>query len=553
MTDSNHPAKLESSVPAFSPTALRPLISRGIARLEESFLPRKLWFAECEHPRGPRSTADGVLIVRSFDTVYAIDSDTGEELWSWQVGETRSELLDAVNGVFYVGHFHAREFCSLEASTGEELWRFTLDDAPRHHPVAIEKSVYVTDWAGVGYALDADTGVERWRYYSGDDDVQFFPASIDNFVFAWTSKGAIISLDADRGGERWRVEFGFRISSSEHHQIVGDSIYVLHRAPGRVYVLDAATGRERWQFPARLWHYFSPAVADGISYIAHDNTLFALDALTGEQLWHIDMEEKMSVKGVSASIVMLSYSSRSAIAVSPHSGAELWRFDGEVCWPPVNGVVYGKKLKQGEIGIEDFENNLWLFLRETIVKRDNSFDQLLNSVRPIGFQAGRIIFAAETESTRDLFNQLKTKEVVEEVLAENLVPALGPFSVSCVIRGERPAVPLDSIYTLYALDESTGRERWHLDTAHPVTSFPISFNGLVMFGSGDRLEDKLSVFALDEASGLERWRLSAGSFGHSWISDFAIVDGRLLIDGEHGLSAYSFDSAVIRHKQTNAS
>ena len=53
-----------------------------------------------------------------------------------------------------------------------------------------------------------------------------------------------------------------------------------------MYALNAATGTELWNSPTSNFVYSSPAVANGVVYVAAgDGTMYALDEGTGAKLW----------------------------------------------------------------------------------------------------------------------------------------------------------------------------------------------------------------------------------------------------------------------------
>jgi outer membrane protein assembly factor BamB len=94
---------------------------------------------------------------------------------------------------------------------------------------------------------------------------------------------------------------------------------------------------------------------------------------------------------------------------------------------------------------------------------------------------------------------------------------------------------------LYALDATTGEERWRFQTGDTVWSSPAVANGVVYVGSFDG-----NLYALDAATGQERWRLrivedatpgedSRDSESREWIFPSpAVVDGVVYIGSGDG-------------------
>jgi outer membrane protein assembly factor BamB len=77
MTNPHLPAERGESLPAFDPLAARPLIARGLARLDQPpAKARELWhFATGNWVNSSPAVADGVVYIGSGDhNVYALDS-----------------------------------------------------------------------------------------------------------------------------------------------------------------------------------------------------------------------------------------------------------------------------------------------------------------------------------------------------------------------------------------------------------------------------------------------------------------------------------------------
>ncbi|WP_160159286.1 PQQ-binding-like beta-propeller repeat protein [Streptomyces sp. SLBN-118] len=81
--------------------------------------------------------------------------------------------------------------------------------------------------------------------------------------------------------QRWRL----RIGDTTGLTVVDGVVYVTGNS--EIYALDAATGRQEWQFSTeQYWNGLSaPTVAGGVVYFGSkppDGHLYAMDALTGQ-------------------------------------------------------------------------------------------------------------------------------------------------------------------------------------------------------------------------------------------------------------------------------
>ncbi len=86
---------------------------------------------------------------------------------------------------------------------------------------------------------------------------------------------------------------------------------------------------------------------------------------------------------------------------------------------------------------------------------------------------------------------------------------------------------------LYALNESSGKERWRFKTGGEVESSPAVGRNLVYVGSDDG-----RVYALDSATGFERWRFETGQP----VFSSPAVAGRAVYVGSRDDNIYALDA-----------
>jgi outer membrane protein assembly factor BamB len=148
-------------------------------------------------------------------------------------------------------------------------------------------------WTQEVGALESSVVVYGTTIYVSSGDVDY--SKHDNYVYA---------LDAQTGTVRWRMLVDhdvFRLPDGSGPYdlgvlntptVTGGVLYVQAR-DGKLFALDAATGKEHWvyQAPARamvdgtIYNVNPLALKQGVIYGALQNVLFAIDARTGKQLW----------------------------------------------------------------------------------------------------------------------------------------------------------------------------------------------------------------------------------------------------------------------------
>ena len=103
-----------------------------------------------------------VVYVTAVNTAYALDLETGTELWKNSTGNFPARGFAPVidNGMYYFApddHVFA-----LNIATGEPAWTFSLDEMASTAPIVADGVVFVASESGIFYALDQQTGEVRW-------------------------------------------------------------------------------------------------------------------------------------------------------------------------------------------------------------------------------------------------------------------------------------------------------------------------------------------------------------------------------------------------------
>ncbi len=130
--------------------------------------------------------------------------------------------------------------------------------------------------------------VTRWAVALGEPSSSP-PAAVDGTVYAgYGSVGdsGVVAVDAASGAERWRFPALGAVTTAP--AVVGGTVFA-GSSEGHLYALDAGTGILRWRFEAEGLISGSPAVANGLVYAACDAAkVYALDAATGDLVWRFD-------------------------------------------------------------------------------------------------------------------------------------------------------------------------------------------------------------------------------------------------------------------------
>ncbi|MFD3732646.1 serine/threonine-protein kinase [Streptomyces sp. NPDC058632] len=241
-----------------------------------------------ESPEAGPAVHDGTVYVWQDARLRALDARTGDERWSYPIGDAAScggvpvRLTPAPDGYVYV--CAGTRVLALDIAGGHVRWHF---EAPAVFlsppafvpgPAVAGGGVYLADYLGTVYALDATDGRDRWRIATEARSSVEPVLAAAGHVHVGSGKG-LYTLDAVTGTPKWRFQSG------------GDIVGAPAVAEGRIhfgstdhllYTLKADDGRLRWKLATGGEITGSPVVRDGVVYAcSKDRCVYALDAEKG--------------------------------------------------------------------------------------------------------------------------------------------------------------------------------------------------------------------------------------------------------------------------------
>lgn len=190
--------------------------------------------------------ADGALVATPGSTVVAVDTETGEELWTWG-SQQRQDV--------------------------------------RSTPAIADGTVYFWNQGGLVFALDLETGGEVWNYNAESMNTKDLALSVVDGTLLVPGDRGLEAIDAESGEQRWRREIAGEVAPV----VAGDTIYASatnrEKDDGTFatpfvagYTLE--DGMKRWEHsiddnrPVGM----KPAVADGTLFVGSVNgTVYALE------------------------------------------------------------------------------------------------------------------------------------------------------------------------------------------------------------------------------------------------------------------------------------
>lgn len=164
-------------------------------------------------------------------------------------------------------------------------------------PVAIAGGLLFADTKQKLHAMTLADGREQWQVNLIGS--YFSPAVVGDVVFVRVESGedgSVVALRADTGARIWQHQFA-RVGSSYDNigghvtsPVVVDNL-VLVGAGEALYALDAGTGEVIWSFESEFPVVSSASIADGLVYFSDFTRLYAIDLKSGEEHWRFDHGE----------------------------------------------------------------------------------------------------------------------------------------------------------------------------------------------------------------------------------------------------------------------
>ncbi len=213
--------------------------------------------------------------------LYALDGDTGKDLWTYDGGGSYGSDLSTSPAVLPSGTVlwpGPRGLYAL-SSTGDLLWKLEVDGSPTS-PAIDEDRVVIGTTAGVVYRIDAATGTVRWKVELGTSSFGSVALSPTDPHRAYMTAGfELVALDDDRVA--WRRDLVDLVEVSP--AVAPDGTVVVGSNARRARAFTPA-GRPLWDYDLQAETYSSPVVTeDGLAYLGdHDGVVTALHVRSGE-------------------------------------------------------------------------------------------------------------------------------------------------------------------------------------------------------------------------------------------------------------------------------
>jgi outer membrane protein assembly factor BamB len=226
---------------------------REVWRFDARLSPRDSynnWF-EANISIGPNGT---IYAGNTNFNYYAITSD-GQLRWTYETGANAwSAAAFGPDGRIYWGSCDT--FFHCVSPEGRKIWkRRTLGFVSASAAIGLDGTVYAGSFDSNFYALDPLTGKTRWKFKANDHiygSAALLEVDDRTLLILFGSAGGILYALNPNGELQWQYDTGAPIRSSP---VIGNGpegeeshIVYFGNGDGKLFALDAQSGRKRWSY-----------------------------------------------------------------------------------------------------------------------------------------------------------------------------------------------------------------------------------------------------------------------------------------------------------------
>lgn len=250
---------------------------------------RVLWNAPLRaETLAPPSVEGGVVYVQNgADVVFALDAESGKQLWRYNRQVTGSLSIRAttrpvVARDLVLAGFADGYLVALKKRDGGMIWERKLGESPRFHdvdstPVVDGANVYVASFDASLYSLKLDSGAVNWTVNEGG----YVPVTLGSGPFAdrlfySTANGKILIIDKDSGKLLNEIKVAKGIATQP---VLYKGYLIYGESEGAYIIADARSGAVVTRFFPGVGLVSKPTVVDSTGeafFISSGANLYAL-------------------------------------------------------------------------------------------------------------------------------------------------------------------------------------------------------------------------------------------------------------------------------------
>ncbi len=198
----------------------------------------------------------------------------------------------------------------------------------------------------------------RTLLWNSSNDLAYSSSIAKNIVYLSTQNGTVYALNAENADVLWSFYAYSGVSSRDIQtfspwapsiSVSADVVYV--GSINTIFALNASTGNMIWESPIGSFVHATPVIVAGVVFIGSlDNSVYAFNASNGIEFWHCILGSSFwqlySTPVVSNGVVYVGSGDYNVYAINATTGVQLWHYNTGI-WVDssakvANGIVYVK-------------------------------------------------------------------------------------------------------------------------------------------------------------------------------------------------------------------
>lgn len=308
------------------------------------------------------TAGEGIIFVASSDrNLSGLDSETGKQLWTYQLGEKFLSAPAICDGIVYVvslkfnGGITDQYLRAIDLKSGQQLWQFRLEFQPSSliygsvpsSLVVSQGVVYIGGTDGYLYGIDISSGELVSSFKTTKNMPLTPPALKDDIICVASGDGYLYAIELSTGQQKWQYEIGgLKPFSPSFPAIANQSVYIIS-SDNTLHSLNLQTGELLWTFKDRSRCLYAPVISEKAIYVCGSNTsLSALDVKTGKTLWTFQSDVKYLSSPVMAGDTIYIGGQGFLQALDVNTREERWQF----ATPLPENIIFESQFLIGKLG-----------------------------------------------------------------------------------------------------------------------------------------------------------------------------------------------------------
>ncbi|MBI4367195.1 MAG: PQQ-binding-like beta-propeller repeat protein [Deltaproteobacteria bacterium] len=239
----------------------------------------------------PLIDGERVVIGSAGGRVVSIDRRRGERRWEFVTDGPVVAGIAAASAHLYFGDAKGIVY-AVRAADGMAEWRQEVGGEVAGTPLVLDNVLYVTTAGGELIAIDRATGARKWRTSRRMTVAPFSvkggssPVMVEGRIVFGAPDGKILAVDAASGALAWEVQLAApatAVHDVDTTPLRHGGLLIAAAADGPLVAFAPQNGRIAWR--ADLGTVNPLAIESGTLYLAGAGRVYALDAGTGRTRW----------------------------------------------------------------------------------------------------------------------------------------------------------------------------------------------------------------------------------------------------------------------------